>query len=87
MKQGIYEKISLENKNVILTGASGHLGRELVKTLADLKANIILVDKPGTDFSKFYEQVKNNVSPNARQFECDFENQNSRLTLIQQIKS
>ena len=87
MKKGIYEKIALENQNVMLTGASGHLGRELVKTLADLNANIIMVDKPSTEFSEFYKHVKNNVSPKALHFECDFENQDSRLTLIKQIKS
>lgn len=86
MKQNIQKKFSLENKNVMLTGASGHLGRNFVTTLADLQANIILVDKPSDEFIKFYEYAKQEISPTVAMYECDFESSISRESLVAQIE-
>ena len=33
--------INLENKNIIVTGATGGIGKSIVKTLHDYKANIL----------------------------------------------
>lgn len=38
------ERLSLVNKNVIVTGACGLIGREICIALAELKANVIIAD-------------------------------------------
>ena len=42
--------INLENKNIILTGATGGIGNSIVETLSSLKANILAT---GTNEKKF----------------------------------
>jgi NAD(P)-dependent dehydrogenase (short-subunit alcohol dehydrogenase family) len=86
MRHNIQKKFSLENKNVILTGASGHLGRNFVNTLSDLKANIVLVDKPSDEFIEFYKYVKQEISSTVVMYECDFESSGSRENLVAQIE-
>ncbi len=47
--------INLENKNIILTGATGGIGNSIVETLSSLKANLIIT---GTNEKKL-EELKN----------------------------
>ena len=44
--------INLENKNIILTGATGGIGNAIVDTLVSLKANLIVT---GTNEKKLDE--------------------------------
>jgi len=48
--------INLENKNIIITGATGGIGNSITEILHSLKANIIVT---GTNESKL-EELKNN---------------------------
>ena len=48
--------INLENKNIILTGATGGIGNSITEILHSLKANIIVT---GTNENKL-EELKNN---------------------------
>ena len=47
--------INLENKNIILTGATGGIGNSIVETLSSLKANIFVT---GTNQKKL-DELKN----------------------------
>ena len=47
--------INLENKNIILTGATGGIGNSIVETLSSLKANILAT---GTNEKKL-DELKN----------------------------
>ena len=47
--------INLENKNIIITGATGGIGNSIVDTLASLKANLLVT---GTNEKKL-EDIKN----------------------------
>ena len=49
--------INLENKNIILTGATGGIGDAIVETLQSLKANILVT---GTNESKL-ENLKKKI--------------------------
>ena len=46
---------SLKNKNIVITGSLGLLGREFVESIAEYKGNLILID---LDQSKLDEQAK-----------------------------
>ena len=47
----IKELSNLNGRVSIITGASGHLGKTISETLAELGSNLILIDRPETDFS------------------------------------
>ena len=55
--QGIQQMINLENKNIILTGATGGIGNSITDTLTTLKANVLVT---GTNESKL-DILKNNI--------------------------
>ena len=40
----MYKKFSLKNKNIILTGAAGILGKSLSQSFLDAGANLALLD-------------------------------------------
>jgi short-subunit dehydrogenase len=40
----VFEKSSFEGKTVLITGATGHLGREISRAFANLGSNLILID-------------------------------------------
>ena len=46
-------EFNFENKTVIITGGSSPIGRELVDSFLDLKANVIVIDKISKDNIKF----------------------------------
>ena len=51
--------INLENKNIILTGATGGIGNSIVDTLTGLNANLLVT---GTNEEKL-KNLKNHVIP------------------------
>ena len=50
--------INLENKNIIITGATGGIGFSIVDTLVSLKANFLV---SGTNEKKLNELKKKNI--------------------------
>ena len=50
--RSIKELINLQNRTAMITGANGSIGKKIVKTIAELGGSLILVDKPGTDYSE-----------------------------------
>ena len=49
---------SIKNKTVLLTGAARHLGREFSFSLAQEKANLILVDKNRSQLTSLQKEIK-----------------------------
>ncbi len=46
----IKELSNLKGRRALITGATGNLGKVIANTLAELGADLILVDQPGSDF-------------------------------------
>ena len=46
----IRELMSLKGRCALITGATGHLGSVMADTLAELGADLVLVDRPGSDY-------------------------------------
>jgi len=75
--------IDMKDRNVLITGAFGHIGRKITKTLYDLGARLILVDHPSSDMS-----LEKSINyENHFIFKCDFESAEDRIILINKIKS
>ena len=46
----INDLINLKGRRAMITGATGGLGKVMADTLAELGADLVLVDRPGSDF-------------------------------------
>ena len=43
------ELMDLTGRRALVTGAAGHIGRVIALALAELGAELVLVDRPGSD--------------------------------------
>ena len=74
-------KENLENKNCLLTGATGGLGTEIAKTLLDYKCNIFLTSRSSIKLKKLQNELETKNDNN-----CKIEFQTGDLTKISDIK-
>ena len=44
--------MSLKDRRALITGGNGHIGRIIALTLAELGADLILVDRHGSNYKK-----------------------------------
>lgn len=78
------ELMNLKGRTAVVTGATGHIGRVLCETLAEQGADIVLVDRPGSDFAAVAESLAAwNVQ--RQSIACDLEQESDRANLIKQL--
>lgn len=82
----ITQLMNMKDRYVLVTGASGRLGFIISETLAELGANLILVDKYDDDLSKLKNKLSvfNNIKLTI--IKCDLENESERNHLIKEVK-
>jgi NAD(P)-dependent dehydrogenase (short-subunit alcohol dehydrogenase family) len=78
---------NLRGRRVILTGAAGRLGLVMAQTLAELGADLILVDMPDTDFSEIEKELFDRWGVNVESYGCDLELEDERAHLGDTVKS
>ncbi len=78
--------MNLSGRRAIVTGANGNLGRVIVSTLAELGADIILVDFPGKQTQVFADETSKTWSIKAQCLACDLESETDRNKLISEVK-
>jgi NAD(P)-dependent dehydrogenase (short-subunit alcohol dehydrogenase family) len=83
----IQELMSLKGRRALITGATGGLGAVMVETLAELGADLILVDRPGTDFTSFTASLKARWDVKVWHYHCDLEQNDQRLKLLESIQN
>lgn len=76
--------MDLKNKVVVITGATGGIGRELVKRLDSNGAKLILVSKNESELSNLLKSLSNKESV---YFVSDFSNQKETIDTAQKISS
>jgi len=81
----ISELINLKGRRALVTGAAGFIGQEIANTIAELGGDLILVDKPETDYSLMKSNINNNWNVEVNCMDCNLENEQSRNNLIQEI--
>jgi NAD(P)-dependent dehydrogenase (short-subunit alcohol dehydrogenase family) len=81
----IKELSDLRNRRALITGATGSLGKVFAETLAELGADLILVDLPGSDFKSISSELINRWGIEVESISCDLESQDQRICLISHL--
>ena len=82
----IKELINLKGRRALITGATGGLGRVMADTLAELGADLVLVDREGSDFESLTECLIKQWGVKVESLICDLEEQESRADLMARLK-
>jgi len=82
----IGELSNLKGRRALITGATGALGRVMADTLAELGADLVMVDRPGSDFDGLSTSLAENWDVNVECQVCDLEHQTQRTELIGSLK-
>lgn len=82
----VQELMNLNGRLALITGAAGRLGSVMAETLAELGADIILVDKPESDFKPLSDSLKTRWGVKVWECQCDLENNEQRIKLLETIK-
>jgi NAD(P)-dependent dehydrogenase (short-subunit alcohol dehydrogenase family) len=83
----IKEFSNLKGRCALITGATGGLGRVIASTLAELGADLILVDRPSADFDELISSLAVFCTGDIKYYACDLEQQLQRNDLISMLKS
>jgi NAD(P)-dependent dehydrogenase (short-subunit alcohol dehydrogenase family) len=79
------ELSNLKGRHALITGATGGLGQIFAETLAELGADLTLVDLHGTDLDDLAERLVKDWGISVKNIYCDLENQDQRSALIKQV--
>jgi len=80
--------MSLQGRRALITGATGRLGATISETLAELGADLVLVDRPGTVFDPLLQSLQILTKSTSAAFQtihCDLEREEHRCDLIQTL--
>jgi NAD(P)-dependent dehydrogenase (short-subunit alcohol dehydrogenase family) len=81
MHENYYTKL-MENKTILVTGSSGHLGRSIVKQFAGAGARLILADLKSNEETELEIQSYESMGINVEIFQVNLELQESRNELV-----
>lgn len=74
--------MNLKGRRALITGAAGGLGKILAHTLAELGADLVLLDRTDTPLAPLAEEIKQAWGTEVAVIYCDLESQSERETLI-----
>jgi NAD(P)-dependent dehydrogenase (short-subunit alcohol dehydrogenase family) len=83
----IKELSNLKGRRALITGATGSLGKVMADTLAELGADLVLVDRPGSDFDNLSADLSERWRIKVECQACDLEHQVQRNNLIALLKN
>jgi NAD(P)-dependent dehydrogenase (short-subunit alcohol dehydrogenase family) len=83
----IRELSDLTGRRALITGATGNLGKIFSDSLAELGADIVLVDRQGSDFAALSKDLQNRWGIKVEYFCCDLESASQRLELLENLKA
>jgi NAD(P)-dependent dehydrogenase (short-subunit alcohol dehydrogenase family) len=83
----IKELSNLKGRRALITGAMGGLGKVMADSLAELGADLVLVDRPCSDFDSLSATLSERWDVKVECQACDLEQQAQRTELIAWLKS
>lgn len=78
--------MSLKGRRALITGAAGRIGRVIAQTLAELGADLLLVDLPGAGYGPLVQEIEHDWRVKAQTFDCDLEVQKDRERLVELVR-
>lgn len=81
----IAKLMNLTGRRALITGGAGHIGRAMAETLAELGADLILVDRPGVGYGSLVETLEREWKVQVQTLECDLALQEERSRLIRVV--
>lgn len=81
------ELMRLDGRRAMITGAAGGVGRIIADTLAEMGADLILVDRPECDWGELKTDLHNRWKCKVMLMRCDLENEAHREDMIKSIKA
>ena len=79
--------MDMRGRRALITGATGYLGQIMAETLAEVGADLILVDRPGSNFHDLEKMLTKAWGVKIISVACDLEDENERNLMIQTVKS
>lgn len=79
--------MSLRGRRAMITGAAGNLGRVMAETLAELGADLAMVDRPGCKWGALARDISSRWAVNVELLECDLEKEEERQGMIDNVKA
>jgi NAD(P)-dependent dehydrogenase (short-subunit alcohol dehydrogenase family) len=83
----IKELMNLNGRRALITGATGGLGKMMAGTLAELGANLVLVDHHGSDLESLSATLVDRWCGKIQHYYCDLEQQAQRTELMDWLKN
>lgn len=77
----------MRGRRALITGATGYLGSVISDTLAELGADLVLVDKPKSNLLGLEKKLKDAWNINVISIECDLEIESERDLLAARVRS
>ena len=77
--------MNMQGRRALITGAAGKIGRVMAETLAELGADLVLVDRPDTDLDTLASEMGFRFGVKTQTLVCDLEQQSEREKLIAQV--
>jgi NAD(P)-dependent dehydrogenase (short-subunit alcohol dehydrogenase family) len=75
----------LSGRRALVTGAAGGIGRVMAQTLAELGADLVLVDRPGAVYEAIAGQAAEDRRVAVETIDCDLELTDERERLIRRV--
>jgi len=82
----LQQLMDMRGRRVLLTGATGGIGRVMADTLAELGADLVLIDRPGSDLDSLASELTEKWTISTISISCDLESEEARNELIEKVK-
>lgn len=79
------QKMNMTGRRALITGAAGGLGRVMALSLAEMGADLILVDRKGADYAALTHEILALRQVAIATIDCDLEQATQRAQLIEQV--
>ncbi len=79
------KKMDMSGRCALITGAVGGLGRIIALSLAEMGADLILVDRSGADYTTLTKEILELYQVSVITIDCDLEQPDQRARLIEQV--
>ncbi len=80
--RSIAQLMDLQGRSAVITGATGEIGKQIAITLAELGSDLVLVDRPGSDYDPLKVMLQETKCVEVKCIDCDLEDAAARKELI-----